>query len=542
MAILFGTTADGETLPVEVNEFGQLIAEGLDGPPGPPGPPGIGQLPPDPFEGALLGWEDGQLAWVGGSVPLPPGTFGPIVSYANGVITLAEELTLLNGQAVFLSDAAGNRFYYQPTAQVTAVNGDVYSVITDFDMWQIGDLVGNPLTFAPVLYTGNGGSQSVTTGFYPGLVWIKRRDHTEGHVLVDSVRGPINFLSSNSGNGESADASYVSGFTSDGFNVGSAGATNGATSSDNLISWCWSAGDATLINNEGTIQSNVSSNGSFSIVQYSGSGSAATVGHGLSTPPQLIIQKRTDSSENWPVYHSAAGSSSYFVLNTSDPEADNSGIFNRTDPTSSVFSVDDSSWNNAQNGQFISYCWAESPTQTFGAYIGGSGGQIIDCGFAPAYVLIKSSNGAGNWTIYDTARGDDNYLSANTSDAEENFSSMDASLISTGFVLNGTDGNINASGITYLYAAFSSQIPATVTDIDASSGTLTITGEAFTTGDVISAGIKSGDGSVLLTTGSSLVLRADNTEWIPGQYVTAPAQDIAARKAVGRKLRSNYEG
>ena len=34
MAILYGTTADGDSLPVEVNELGQLVAQGLDGPVG----------------------------------------------------------------------------------------------------------------------------------------------------------------------------------------------------------------------------------------------------------------------------------------------------------------------------------------------------------------------------------------------------------------------------------------------------------------------------------------------------------------------------
>jgi hypothetical protein len=63
MAILFGTTAEGETLPVEVNEFGQLVAEGLPGPPGADGAPGIGELPPDPVEGDTLIWQDGQLVW-----------------------------------------------------------------------------------------------------------------------------------------------------------------------------------------------------------------------------------------------------------------------------------------------------------------------------------------------------------------------------------------------------------------------------------------------------------------------------------------------
>ena len=40
MAILYGTTADGQSLPVQVNEFGQLVAQGVPGAQGEPGPPG----------------------------------------------------------------------------------------------------------------------------------------------------------------------------------------------------------------------------------------------------------------------------------------------------------------------------------------------------------------------------------------------------------------------------------------------------------------------------------------------------------------------
>ena len=121
--ILLGTQSNGETLPVQVDATGRLVAEGLPGPegpdgppgppgePGPPGQPGI-ELPPDPYEGALLGWLNNQLAWVGTPpVPIPEGVFGPITSIENeSVITVQSTIPLGVGNGVYLLqvDALGD--------------------------------------------------------------------------------------------------------------------------------------------------------------------------------------------------------------------------------------------------------------------------------------------------------------------------------------------------------------------------------------------------------------------------------------------------
>ena len=60
MAILYGTQSNGETLPVQVNSFGQLVAQGLPGEkgdkgdPGPPGPIGNVEFTSGFFEPFLL--------------------------------------------------------------------------------------------------------------------------------------------------------------------------------------------------------------------------------------------------------------------------------------------------------------------------------------------------------------------------------------------------------------------------------------------------------------------------------------------------------
>lgn len=120
MAILFGTTADGETLPVEVNEFGQLIAEGIPGQEGPPGPPGLPELPPDPFEGAILGWKDNMLSWLGGAVPLPPGTYGPIIAYQDGVLTLESAVDLPYLTRIDLTDSQGAPLFFSYNTSLIA--------------------------------------------------------------------------------------------------------------------------------------------------------------------------------------------------------------------------------------------------------------------------------------------------------------------------------------------------------------------------------------------------------------------------------------
>ena len=144
--ILLGTQSNGETLPVQVDATGRLVAEGLKGDTGDPGsqgpPGGSFPLPPDPYEGALLGWLDGELAWIGTPpVVLPEGMFGPILSYVEGQVVVEGKVLegVENGVYLTQTDIEGN-----PTNPLwnqsaiwstggTSPEGDPVSLPTCFD-------------------------------------------------------------------------------------------------------------------------------------------------------------------------------------------------------------------------------------------------------------------------------------------------------------------------------------------------------------------------------------------------------------------------
>ena len=96
------------------------------------------------------------------------------------------------------------------------------------------------LYFNTKLYTGNGGTQSITgVGFQPDWVWLKERSQTESHVLIDAVRGVLKRIRSNTTDAEDTVANSLTTFGTDGFSLGSAGEVN--ENSQTYASWNWLA-------------------------------------------------------------------------------------------------------------------------------------------------------------------------------------------------------------------------------------------------------------------------------------------------------------
>jgi hypothetical protein len=334
------------------------------------------------------------------------------------------------------------------------------------------------------LYNGNGTTgQSVlnASSFKPDLVWAKGRNANGGYnVLYDSVRGAFNQLVANNTSAETTPPSGygVTAFNSNGFSVlddangswsvnGASGGTYSGTPPA-YVGWQWQAGKGTTSSNiNGSITSTVSVNATagFSIVSYTGNGTAgATVGHGLGVAPSfMIMRSRTSSGSNgnWVVYHSALGGTKYLVLNTTDSAFTDIGAFNNTNPTSSVYSVGTFTGTNGSSLTMIAYCWAPvAGFSQFGSYTGNGSddGPFVYLGFRPKYILVKRTDSSPyNWIVWDSSMNPYNaantYLEPNQSAAQATDTPID--FLSNGFKLRYGAGTwVNASGGTYIYAAF----------------------------------------------------------------------------------------
>ena len=339
--------------------------------------------------------------------------------------------------------------------------------------------IDNPgLFFNTITYSGNGSNPRTLTGvgFQPDWVWQKNRTDSNGHTLADAVRGANKTLSSDGTGAEVTDKSdgHLDAFTSDGFTVG-AGSSSDARVNDGshtYVAWNWLAGGSTSSNSDGDITSTVSVNtiAGFSIVSYTGTGSNATVGHGLGVAPSLIINKCRSATQNWATYHAGIGATKAVFLDGTDAATTSSSYFNDTAPTSSVFTVGNSGDTNKSSQTHISYCFAEKQGYSkFSTYEGNGNadGTFVYTGFRPAFVITKRADtGGDNWHILDNKRDIDNpaeqVLQTNDAGAEATTSTSKIDFLSNGFKLRGTGASINTSGLTYIYIAFAETPFATV--------------------------------------------------------------------------------
>ena len=334
--------------------------------------------------------------------------------------------------------------------------------------------------FQALVFTGTGGdagaSQPTThtnTGnsdLQPDFIWFKDRGATYQHYLVDSSRGRAKGLHSDDNSTETTTGSTsydLVSFDSDGFKVGlpsEGNSTNGGTTSK--VAWQWKAGGGTTASNtDGTITSTVQANttAGFSIITYTGTGSAGTIGHGLGVTPDIIIFKRRDGTNNWDFQFKGEAR---LTLNLLDAQATNV-LCTFTSTTTDLGSTATAE-KNANTGTYVAYAFAEKQGYSkFGKYTGaGSSSPFVYTGFKPALVISKRTDSTNDWGIVDNKRGYNGgteTLFADLTNAESSTYTVD--LLSNGFRPLSNHSIFNQNGGTYIYMAFAENPFVTSTGI-----------------------------------------------------------------------------
>ena len=229
-------------------------------------------------------------------------------------------------------------------------------------------------------FTGDGSTQSINQAgnstFDPDLVWIKNRDATDNHCWFDSVRGATKVLYSNTTDDEETDADTLTAFESDGFALGADVKVN--TNTEKYVGWQWLEG----------------ATGGFDIVSDTGTGSAHTISHSLSSTPEFIIRKKRTSGTDdaWIIWHVGLPGANYYLNFDTGIQDTSVNYWNNTLPTSSGFSVGASNGTNQNTETFITYLFrGVDGFSKFGKYTGNgsTNGIFVNCNFKPAIVILK---------------------------------------------------------------------------------------------------------------------------------------------------------
>jgi hypothetical protein len=227
--------------------------------------------------------------------------------------------------------------------------------------------------------------------------------------VFDVIRGVTKVLeTSNTGAEDATNDPPITSFDSGGFTVeGTYAQTNASGAS--YVAWTWDAGSSTVTNTQGSITSQVRANASagFSVVSWTGTGAAGTIGHGLGIVPKLIIIKARTAVTNWVVLTTAVdGSHDYLYLNLTNAKGDD----NLLSFTSSTFDPGGGSNANPSGQDMIAYCFAPvAGYSSFGSYTGNGSadGPFVYTGFRPRWLMVKCTGTATSttsWIIWDSSR------------------------------------------------------------------------------------------------------------------------------------------
>jgi len=334
----------------------------------------------------------------------------------------------------------GDFIYAPPTGFLCNSSGNI-NISDDIDPAQD---TGPTKHFDVVTYTGNGGTQSITSlGFQPDWTLIKNRS-TGDWCNQNSSLGVGKSQKWNDGGGVSSDTDAVTSFNSDGFSLGADSKVN--TSSANYVAYCWKK----------------SAEAGLDIVTYSGGGGSQAVSHSLgATPDCIFIMLNTGSALDSIMYfNSAHMGTSYGIFPTLANARQNSTYVSAT--TSSNFTVT-SSADTSGRTYFAYVLKSIEGFSKFGEYLANANtdGPFAYLGFRPRLIIIKALESGQTWFFFDTARSTHNvidlYLYGQRDLAESTAGTIDIDFLSNGFKIRSSGSDLNSSsGQAYAYLAWAS--------------------------------------------------------------------------------------
>jgi hypothetical protein len=260
---------------------------------------------------------------------------------------------------------------------------------------------------------------------------------------VDTVRGALNTLISNSTDGSTPSFNTVTAFTSIGFSVGTSAITNSVGTT--YVSWTFREAP-----------------NFFDVVTYTGDGTVGrNISHNLGVAPGMMIVKCTNTSTNWAVYHRSTGNAQAMNLNSTNASA-SAAYWASTSPTATQFTLGAQTDVNGAGNTYVAYLFAHVTASDgiiqCGSYTGNgsSTGPVVTLGWEPQWLLIKNATGSTDWLIVDNMRGlpvgsAANVLYPNNAFSEATWPLIDVA--ATGFQIKTSDGAINNPGSTYIYMA-----------------------------------------------------------------------------------------
>ena len=278
---------------------------------------------------------------------------------------------------------------------------------------------------------GSGVAPAFESGFPVDFAIYRNVSSTVGNTLGTRMLGTGELFTNN--NAAIAGSGAVKWDFSNGF-------YNSKSRSASYYSWMWKR-----------------AKGYFDVVAYSGSGSAKNVAHSLGVAPEMMWVKKRSGTEGWAVYHKLNGGTHFARLESNATYVANNGLWNNTDTTASVFRVGTDTEVNQSGQTYIAYLFASlAGISKVGSFSGSTGNVVnVECGFAPRLVLIKKSNGTGNWLLFDTVRGivsgNDAKIQLDLTDPQNSATDY-IDPYSTGFSLS-LDTEINENGKSFIFYA-----------------------------------------------------------------------------------------